>query len=125
MIYTSYFSNLKHIPKNYVPISISRFPPSWYHGLSYKKIAPSAELLTMWKGGCTESEYVAFYEANVLDTLDSTDVINDLYRLSGVLVDPDKEHIVLLCFEKPNDFCHRHLVAKWLNNSGYNVKELT
>jgi hypothetical protein len=29
-----------------------------------------------------------------------------------------------MCFEKPEQFCHRHLFAKWLNQFGeYEVKE--
>jgi len=25
------------------------------------------------------------------------------------------DNVVLLCFETPDKFCHRHLVATWLN----------
>jgi len=32
-------------------------------------------------------------------------------RLAGV----DTDRIILLCYEKPADFCHRHIVADWLN----------
>ena len=31
--------------------------------------------------------------------------------------------IVLICYEKPDDFCHRHLVANWFNENGVNCKE--
>ena len=31
--------------------------------------------------------------------------------------------IALLCYEKPDDFCHRHLVADWLNKNGYKCEE--
>lgn len=37
-IYTSYFANLKNIPANIVPISISRKPPKGYGGMEYKQI---------------------------------------------------------------------------------------
>ena len=30
-----------------------------------------------------------------------------------------------LCYEKPGDFCHRHLVADWLTKSGVNCIEWT
>lgn len=26
-------------------------------------------------------------------------------------------HVALLCYEKPKDFCHRHLFAAWLNRT--------
>lgn len=29
----------------------------------------------------------------------------------------------LVCYEAPDKFCHRHLVAEWLNSAGYNVNE--
>ena len=31
--------------------------------------------------------------------------------------------IVLVCYEGPSKFCHRHLVAEWLNKYGYDVEE--
>ena len=37
MIYTSYFGNLKNLPKNITPISICAKAPVWYTGLQYKK----------------------------------------------------------------------------------------
>lgn len=32
-------------------------------------------------------------------------------------------NIYLVCYEKPGDFCHRHLVASWMNQMGIKVKE--
>lgn len=31
--------------------------------------------------------------------------------------------ICLICFEKPTDFCHRHLVADWLTKNGFQCEE--
>ena len=31
--------------------------------------------------------------------------------------------IALICYEKPTDFCHRHLVADWLNKNGIECEE--
>ena len=38
----------------------------------------------------------------------------------------EKTYIVdsCYCYEKPSDFCHRHLVADWLNKNGVECKEL-
>ena len=33
--------------------------------------------------------------------------------------------IALVCYEKPSDFCHRHLVADWFNKNGIECKEFT
>lgn len=35
----------------------------------------------------------------------------------------DDAAIALICYEKPSDFCHRHLVAEWLNQNGYKCEE--
>ena len=33
-------------------------------------------------------------------------------------------HLVLLCYEKPTDFCHRHLFAEWLSQkAGIKIEE--
>ena len=34
----------------------------------------------------------------------------------------DKD-IVLLCYERPTDFCHRHLVSAWFREHGIECKE--
>ena len=31
--------------------------------------------------------------------------------------------IALICYEKPTDFCHRHLVADWFNKNGILCEE--
>ena len=36
-------------------------------------------------------------------------VIQELTALGG------GHDVILLCFEKPGEFCHRHLVVQWLN----------
>jgi hypothetical protein len=28
-----------------------------------------------------------------------------------------------LCYEKPQDFCHRHLVSDWMRSVGINIEE--
>ena len=35
----------------------------------------------------------------------------------------DGRDVALVCYEKPEGFCHRHLVADWLNENGIVVKE--
>jgi uncharacterized protein (DUF488 family) len=33
------------------------------------------------------------------------------------------ENAILLCYENADSFCHRQLVAKWLNDNGYFIEE--
>ena len=40
MIYTTYFSKVKDLPENVIPISICGKAPDGWTGLQYKKLAP-------------------------------------------------------------------------------------
>ena len=55
----------------------------------------------------------------VLNALSAEQVINELKTMSPT------EDIALVCYEKPGDFCHRHLVAKWLTDNGFTCEEYT
>ena len=117
MIYTFYFANLKKLPKNIVPISICGKAPEWYTGLQYKKLAPKYDFFMKWKENHDNDFYIEHFNKEVLDLLDSKKVIEDLTKLSN------NQDIALICYEKPGDFCHRHLVAEWLTKNGYNCTE--
>lgn len=47
----------------------------------------------------------------MLKLLTIENVLEDLANLAG----GDLDKVILLCYEKPTDFCHRHLVADWIN----------
>jgi len=118
-IYTSYFAMLRHLPENIIPISICGKAPQWYNGLQYKKLAPNYELLMKWKENHDNEYYIRCFNEQVLNTLNAQSIIDELC----VLVNDSTKDICLICYEKPTDFCHRHLVADWLNANGFNVEE--
>ena len=107
MTYTSYFANLRNIPSDIVPISICGKAPDWYSGLQYKKLAPKWLFFKVYKETRNEEYYVKHYYKEVLNKLSAMDVVSDLYCKSA-----GRD---LVCYEKLSDFCHRHLVADWLN----------
>jgi hypothetical protein len=83
---------------------------------TYEDLWPPQELLDRWnaakKAGASndlEPEYTRIYNAQLAE-LSAQKVYNDLIALAG----PDA---VLLCFEDPGKFCHRRLVAKWLEDN--------
>jgi len=126
MIYTSYFAKLKKIPWYYKPISICAKSPTGYTGLQYKKLAPTYSILMDYKRDQNEELYTKRFEQEILDKLDPNEVVKDLLVLSGNSKGIDyTPEIVLVCYEKSTDFCHRHLVADWLNTYGYKVEELS
>lgn len=115
MIYTSYFANLKNV-KN--PISICAKAPVFYKGPQYKKLAPKYGFFMDWKDGIiTNDGYVVEYNKQVLQQLNVDEVIKELREFYP------NEDFTLICYEKPEDFCHRHLVAKWLKENGYETEE--
>ena len=119
MIYTSYFGNLRNIDKM-IPVSICSKTPNWYEGLEYKKLAPSYDILMEYKRTGDKYRYTQRYQKEILNKLNQMDVLKDLYEMTSN-VRAGKRNIVLLCYEKPTDFCHRHIVADWM---GMGVSEL-
>src|SRR5574344_392273 len=120
MIYTSYFAKLKSLPDNIIPISICGKAPDWYKGLQYKKLAPKYDFFMEWKKNYDNDYYIKCFKEQVTDKLDADNVIDDIGFLTGY---DQTKNICLICYEKPTDFCHRHLVAKWLSENGYPCEE--
>lgn len=126
MIYTSYFGNKKVINNPSIfPVSIALHPPKDFIGKSYRDLAPLPGTLRDWKRDHSIANYERDYYI-LLSNLNQKDVVDRLMVLSGNFNNlnylPD---IVLLCYERPGEFCHRHLVAEWLRNDGYEVEELS
>lgn len=117
MIYTSYFSSHKYKPED--GISISRWNSFW-KGAAFKALAPSEQLLTWWKTlpkalqelPEAQEHYKKIYTEQTLSKISPAEAA---WFLDGK---------VLLCFEKSDDFCHRHIVAKWLKEAGFECEEL-
>ncbi len=111
MITTSYFASKKYNPANAMSIAI--WAPRGYNGAKYPALYPPKFLLTAYKEGTvTIPQYIAIYNKEVLNKLDPAKVAAEL------------EGKTLLCYEKSGTFCHRHLVAEWLQKHGYKVREL-
>lgn len=122
-MYTGYYSRLKkYLDAGLYPVSIAGWAPDFYHGAEYKKLAPKWQFFNEWKNGSHKGDndyYIREFKAQVLDKLDAFTVVSELEKLTGV----DDSKIILLCYEKPKDFCHRHLVADWLTKYSFETKE--
>lgn len=114
---TSYFGNLKHL-KN--PLSISGKAPDWFAGPQCKKLAPTWEIFSAYRSGEIDEEgYTREFYEQVLKPLNPHDMYSYLTKTYG-------EDVILLCYEKPGDFCHRRIVANWFEESlGIEVPEFT
>ena len=114
-MFTGYFAKLKEYKQaGLIPISISAKAPDWYDGLEYKKLAPTRAFFQEWKYGSHKGYndyYISQFDEQVLKCFIVEDVLTDITNLSGGEIDK----VILLCYEKSTDFCHRHLVADWIN----------
>lgn len=112
-IYTSYFGNLQKIQRaGIVPISVSLWPPKWYSGLRMPELAPE-KLFINWP----EQHYKPKYQEK-LDKLNAKEVLKKIIQLSG------GKDVAICCYEKPNEFCHRQMIADWLRSeTGEPVEE--
>jgi len=97
MIQTSYFKQPGLDPDDLRLVSIALWAPRGYRGRRYTALAPRREMLKMG-----EAPYREEYQ-KILDSLDPAKVAKDL--------GPDA---IMLCWERPGEFCHRRLVAEWL-----------
>ena len=115
-IYTSYFAKAAILRKaGIVPIGVALWPPRFFRGISMKQVAPRRYMLD---DRLTDEEYIRMYRSDVLRLVDARSFIQDLERASRGM------DVALCCFEKPGDFCHRHILAKWLNEqTGIEVSE--
>lgn len=112
-IYTGYYGNLKAYA-GLKSIGISIGTPRWLPRMEkYPLLFPKRWMLPLEREPYTEA-----YRTHILMGLNPRAVLSDLERLSG------GADVVLLCYEKPGDFCHRQLVAEWLRaKTGLEVGE--
>jgi hypothetical protein len=110
-LYTGNFANLQKYAGLF-PVSIA-LTAKGYEGACYRKLNPDWSYM--------EDPQVLYTRKfnQHLATLNPQQVYNELAALSK------GQDVVLLCHEKEEDFCHRHLVARWLEaNLNITVKEL-
>jgi len=104
---TSYYAKSA---KNPNAVSIAAKCPEWYKGREYKQLAPKYWFFKKYKDDGDQEFYTKQYYKEVLDLLDPKKVFEDL-----------GENAVILCWEKSDKFCHRHIVAEWLRKK-LNIK---
>jgi hypothetical protein len=116
---TSYFFSPK-LNNDQKLVSIARKPPGnlvtkFPKILVYKPLCPSWNLVMSYKSGkITKEQYTDHYYSEILDNLDPAKTYQEL-----------GEDSILLCWERSDKFCHRHIVSKWLmDNLNINIKEL-
>lgn len=111
-LFTSYYSSPLLKKVSLKKVAISRGVPKWFTpDVIYMPLAPSWQLIRI----SDETEYTRRYQAEVLDKLDANFVLSQF-----------QDGAILLCWEPVGKFCHRRLVAEWIQkNTGIVVPELS
>lgn len=114
-IYTSYFAKLAKLKMEDIePISIALSQPSFFKGNSIGYLAPKGYMLSK---SMSQEEYIRLYGL-ILEKVDIVALKRILMQMGG------GRDVALLCWEKPGDFCHRHLFAEWFEKrTGIKVVE--
>ena len=123
-ISTGYFAKCRaYADAGYILVSIAKVEP-WFIPKDIKlfslpELAPSKEILALKD---KPEEYENRYRAEILSCLQPKTIYQ---RLWNICADEESDNVVLLCYEAPDKFCHRHIVAEWLNHHlGCNVQEV-
>lgn len=114
-IYTSYFGNKKALDKaGIMVVSVARWQPRYCPvACVMLDVAPTAYMLKE----ATSEQYDAEYQ-KILSRLDVPGFIKRLEIASG------GKDVALCCYEKPGEFCHRHVLAEYLTKqTGIEIEE--
>ena len=111
-IYTSYFSNWRNFPEDSIVISITQYAPKGWKGLELRSCAPSEGLLHDWKNGSID-EYI-FKQRYLMQLNKDSNLRQRIIALLKGLMKEHNKDIILCCYEKTGDFCHRNILREWL-----------
>ena len=108
------------------PICVAGYAPKFFYDTPnahfYPDLAPKREWWLEWKGKFKDDlnsiQSIAWYRRKYIDTvlanLNPEKVLSDL-----------GDNAVMMCYEKPSDFCHRQIIAEWLmERTGTRVEEV-
>ena len=119
-IYTTNYTKASRLSiKHYLKVSISLFRPKEFNGMQIISFAPTKELLADYKNGLSEEKYETRYREQI-------NKLNDIHALFEIMAKQAKgRDILLLCYEKKNAFCHRHILSDIIfERYGYRIQEL-
>lgn len=122
MLYTTYISNMRNIPKGAKIVLITRWAPksldlSKFDDAKWEPIlAPADSLLAQYKNGAMSkvemlNKYKEFLENNIM--------ANELILSLVQQIKQDKD-VFLVCYEKDVFDCHRSVLAKYIADK-YNI----
>lgn len=111
MIYTGYYGGLTRIVGDIAKVQVSNSAPVPVDIKFEKAIPDWAFIVKPYKDGLiTKEEYEQRY------TLQLNKFRENILGVTKYFSSTGKDYI-LLCYEKPGDFCHRHILADYINKA--------
>lgn len=113
-IYTSFYGNLRNIPKNYFIVSASGAISDeilMNVDIQEKGLAPSKEIFFEYKENADWNNYVKRFKEERLPKIDWLLYLEKWEKLANEN-GKDINNIIICCYEKPDTFCHRHILAE-------------
>lgn len=118
-IYTSYFANLETLEAaGLYCVAICNKVPSFFKGPNIESVAPNGSILWEYKKSSETDSDRERYRRRYIDEVLCAYRFHPEYLIQLLESFSESEcgkDIALLCYERPEDFCHRHLLADWLN----------
>ncbi len=119
-LFTSYWSNRALAEVDAAKVSISRGQPRWPLPFAYRRatlLAPSRETFELRSDEAFEEAYLRQLKETGTEKIEAL-----LKRISH---DEGGGPLILLCWEKPGEVCHRRMFAQWWQaRIGQEVPEL-
>ena len=118
-LYTGYFAKCKKYREaGYTPVSVAGVTPKGCVDEKWVDFAPRKELFYQWKEGLISDILYGREYIRYLETIPAED-IEELRELTK------ENRYVMCCYEKSDDFCHRHYLAHYLRTKyNFNIYEL-
>lgn len=93
-------------------MSIALKDPDFFNGRRFPLLAPLPFMV--YDKTMSEERYTSYYNQKILAKLNAGRVFEELGGMA-----------VLLCWERPGEFCHRRLIAQWFEKElGLEVPEM-
>ena len=113
-IHTSYYTNIKKMPEDYFFVAtsgaisqeIELAVDSWD-----KKLAPSKDIYFEYKESPDWRKYSNRFKDERLSKVEWLDMLAE-WEEKANKIGKTTDNIVLLCYEKPSDFCHRQILGE-------------
>ncbi len=111
-IFTSYYGSKTLDRNRHFLVQISNSAPKGFEtDIKWEEVVPDWNTLVKPSkdGEITEFTYRARYNRQL-----QVSAFTIILAFESIAKQAAGKDIVLLCYEKPDDFCHRHILAEWI-----------